>query len=54
MKKIILLGIVFLISISIFQNKVFAKYNIEKSYVVAKIQIDKEEKIIDLSNEIKL
>ena len=49
MKKVILLGIVFLVSISIFQNKVFAKYDIEESYLVAKIQIDKEENI-DLGN----
>ena len=42
MKKIILFGFLFLIIISIFQYNVFAKYDIEKSYIVAKIQIENE------------
>lgn len=43
MKKIILFQIAFLIIISIFQSKVYAKYEIEESYIIAKIQINKEE-----------
>lgn len=54
MKKVILFEIAFFISILIFQTTAFAKYDIEKSYIVGKIQINKEDKIIDTANEPRL